>query len=187
MYQDTLVPTKRITQGEKTMKNKWLIVFSGLVAALLIVGAVGATAVYALEPSNLLQHGRGPGWHGFRFSDAELEAVARVLGMTADEVSSALQAGKTLQDLANEKGVDIADVQAALQAVRVAEMRDAIAQAVANGTMTQEKANWLLEGLDKGFIGGGFGFGRGFGMYGRGFGNGFGNCPMVPTPSASGQ
>lgn len=170
------------------MKNKMLIVLGGLLAALLVVGVIGATSAYALEPSNLPQHGRGPGWHGFRFSDAELEAVAKVLGMTPDEVSSALQAGKTLQDLAAEKGVAIEDVQAALQAVRVAEMRDAIAQAVANGTMTQEKANWLLEGLDKGFIGGGdgFGFGRGFGMYGRGFGNGFGDCPLAPTPAAGG-
>ncbi len=170
------------------MKNKMLIVLGGLLAALLVVGVIGATSAYALEPSNMLQQGRGPGWHGFRFSDAELEAVAKVLGMTPDEVSSALQAGKTLQDLATEKGVAIEDVQAALQAVRVAEMRDAIAQAVANGTMTQEKANWLLEGLDKGFIGGGdgFGFGRGFGMYGRGFGNGFGDCPLAPTPAAGG-
>ena len=43
-------------------------------------------------------------------------------------------------------------------------MRDRIAQAVADGTMTQEKADWLLEGLDKGFLDGpGFGFGPGFG------------------------
>lgn len=171
------------------MKNKMLIVVGGLLAALLVVGVVGATTVYAQEPAGLLQHGRGPGWHGFRLSDAELEAVAKVLGMTTDEVSSALQSGKTLLDLANEKGVAIEDVQAALQAVRVAEMKDAIAQAVKDGTMTQEKADWLLEGLDKGYIGGGdgLGLGRGFGMHGLGFGGGSGVCPMVQTPASSGQ
>ncbi|MBI4760864.1 MAG: hypothetical protein HY780_06595 [Chloroflexi bacterium] len=171
------------------MKTKILIVIGGLLAALLVVGVVGAATVYAQEPADGFQQGRGPGWHGFRLSDAELEAVAKVFGMTTDEVSSALQSGKTLLDLANEKGIAIEDVQAALQAVRAAEMRDAIAQAVKDGTMTQEKADWLLEGLDKGFIGGGdgLGLGRGFGMHGLGFGRGLGDCPMVQTPASSGQ
>ncbi|HXF86395.1 MAG TPA: hypothetical protein VNK49_13500 [Anaerolineales bacterium] len=171
------------------MKNKMLIVIGGLLAALLVIGVVGATSVYAQEPVNTLQHGRGPGWHGSGLSDAELEAVAKVLGMTTDEVLSALQSGKTLLDLANEKGVAIEDVQAALQAVRVAEMRDAIAQAVEDGTMTQEKADWLLEGLDKGFIGGGdgLGWGRGWGMRGLGFGRGLNDCPMMQTPASSDQ
>jgi hypothetical protein len=164
------------------MKNKMLLVIGGLLAALLVVGVVGATSAYAQEPANMLQHGRGPGGggRGFGLGDAELEAAAKVLGMTADEVSSALQSGQTLQDLATEKGVAIEDVQAAIQAVRVEEMRANIAQAVADGTMTQEKADWLLEGLDKGFMGGGNGFGRGFGggMRGQGFG---GECPMVQT------
>jgi hypothetical protein len=31
-------------------------------------------------------------------------------------------------------------------------MRAEIAQAVEDGTLTQEKADWLLEGLDKGFL-----------------------------------
>ena len=165
------------------MKNKMLIVIGGLLAALLVVGVVGATSVYAQEPTNVFQQGRGPGGggRGFGLGDAELEAAAKVLGMTADEVSSALQEGQTLQDLATEKGVAIEDVQAAIQAVHVAEMRDSIALAVADGTMTQEKADWLLEGLDNGFMGGGSGgFGRGFGggMRGQGFG---GECPMVQT------
>lgn len=169
------------------MKNKMLIVIGGLLAALLVVGVVGATSVYAQEPMNVFQHGRGPGGggRGFGLSDAALDAAAKVLSMTTDEVKAAFQEGKTLQDLAAEKGVDIADVQAAVQAVRVTEMRAQIAQAVEDGTMTQEKADWLLDGLDKGFMGGGDGgFGRGFGGM-RGPGNG--DCPMVQTPTQNGQ
>lgn len=180
-------PAKLKNERKFTMKNKMLIVIGGLLAALLVVGVVGATSVYAQEPANMLQHGRGPGGggRGFGLSDAALEAAAKVLGMTADEVKSALQGGKTLQDLAIEKGVAIEDVQAAIQAVRVTEMREQIVQAVADGTMTQEKADWLLEGLDKGFMGGGNGFGRGgFGGM-RGPGNG--DCPMVPAPAQNGQ
>jgi hypothetical protein len=90
--------------------------------------------------------------------------------MTADELSTQLWGGKTLADLAEEKGVDLQDVQDAIHALNEAALRDAIGQAVEDGKLTQEHADWLLEGLDKGFLGG-----RGFGGFGgcRGHG-GFG-------------
>lgn len=140
------------------MNKKYLILIGGLLAALLVVGVIGATSAYAQESDTpgfgLMDYGRGPGGgRGFGLGDAELEAAAKVLGMTTDEVQSALQDGKTLQDLADAAGVDIADVQAAIQAVHETEMRDRIAQAVDDGAITQENADWLLEGLDKGFIG----------------------------------
>jgi len=171
------------------MNKKYLIVIGGLLAALLVVGVVGATSVYAQEqtpPAFGPMNGRGPGdgtGRGFGLGDAELEAAAKVLGMTTDEVSAALKDGKTLQDLATAKGVDIADVHAAIQAVHETEFRDRIAQALKDGTITQEKADWLLKGLDNGFMGGG-GFGRGGGFGGPRGGNGLGNgdpanCPMV--------
>jgi len=174
------------------MNKKYLIVIGGLLAALLMVGVVGATVGYAQgNPPGfgMMGDGRGPGGgRGFGLGDAELEAAAKVLNMTTDELSSALQDGKTLQDLADTAGVKIEDVQAAIQSVHQAEMRDRIAQAVKDGTMTQAQADWMLEGIDKGYMGGGNGFGRGFGgMQGRG-GNGFGgNCPMGQTPAQNGQ
>jgi hypothetical protein len=144
------------------MNKKYLLVIGGLLAALLVVGVVGATSVYAQETAAPSHHGGGPGG-GRGLNDAALEAVADVLGMTTDEVTAALQDGQTLQDLADEAGVDIEDVHAAIQAVHETEMRERIAQAVEDGTITQENADWLLEGLDKGFIGGPGGFGPGFG------------------------
>ena len=142
------------------MKNKMLIVIAGLLVALLVVGVVGATNSLAQGSYDLMQHGRGPGG-GRGLGQVELEAAAKVLGMTVDELTTALQSGKTLQTLADEAGVDIADVQAAIQAAHVTELRARIAQAVTDGTITQENADWLIEGLDKGFIGvhGAFGFG----------------------------
>ena len=179
------------------MNKKYMIVIGGLLAALLVVGVVGATSVFAQGPDNpgfgMMGGGRGPGGgHGFGLGDAELQAAAKVLGMTTDEVQSALQDGKTLQNLADEAGVDIADVQAAIQAVHVTEMRDRIAQAVADGTMTQAQADWMLEGIDKGYMGGGQdGFGRGAGgPRGGGFGNGNGfdgDCPMGQLPVQNGN
>jgi len=180
------------------MTKKYLILIGGLLAALLVVGVVGATAAYAQGPDNpgfgMMANGRGPGGgHGFGLGDPELEAAAKVLGMTTDEVTSALQDGKTLQDLADAAGVDIEEVHAAIQTVHQAEMRERIQQSVADGTMTQAQADWMLEGIDKGYMGGGQGgFGRGTfgGPRGGGFGqgNGFdGNCPLGQTPAQNGQ
>ena len=90
-------------------------------------------------------------------------------------MSVTLKEGKTLEQLANEKGVDIQTVQDAIQAAHATEMRTQIEQAVTDGTITQEKADWLLEGLDKGFLDGpGFG-----GPRGHGFGGG-----LMGQPSA---
>jgi hypothetical protein len=75
--------------------------------------------------------------------------------------------------------VDMQIVKDALTSVRQTEMRDRINQAVTDGTMTQAKANWLLEGLDKGYLDGpGFGFGPGFGGHW-----GKGAPPATPTPT----
>ena len=145
------------------MKNKMSILIGGLLVALLVVGVIGATNAYAQNSSSTLLHGRGPGdGRGPGFGQVELEAAAKVLGMTTDELNTALQSGKTLEQLAEEAGVDLQDVQDAIQAAYETELRARIEQAVSDGTMTQEKADWLLEGLDKGFLDGpGFGFGFG--------------------------
>ena len=48
-----------------------------------------------------------------------------------------------------------------MNASKVQAMKDKIAQAVKDGTITQEQADWLLQGLDKGYFSGGHGFGFG--------------------------
>lgn len=144
------------------MKKKFSILIGGLLVALMVVGVIGVTNAFAQSsaPSAWL-HGRGPGG-GRGLGEAELAAAAEVLNMTADELSTALQAGTTLEQLAEEAGVDLQDVRDAIQAVRETELRARLEQAVTDGSMTQEKADWLLEGLDKGFLDGpGFGFGFG--------------------------
>lgn len=154
------------------MKNKLFVFAGGLLVALLVIGILGATNVYAQSPSGAPLHGRGPGGgRGPLGNGAGLQAAAEALGMTTDELIDALQSGKTLADLAEEAGVDLQDVQDAIQTARTTEMRERIQQAVEDGTITQEHADWLLEGLDKGFIGGPGGFGLG-GPHGPGFGPG---------------
>jgi hypothetical protein len=155
-----------------TKKFKWAI--GALVIALLAVGVYGTTTVFANGNNPPLPFGErrpgGPGGpHGGRgLEGAALEAVANVLNMSTDDLKTALSSGQTLQDLADKAGVDMQAIKDALNTVHRTEMRDRITQAVADGAMTQEKADWLLEGLDKGFLDGpGFGFGPGFGGHPR--------------------
>jgi hypothetical protein len=166
--------------GDETMKNKMSVLIGGLLVALLVIGSIGATSVYAQSPSSAPLHGDGPGGGRGPLRGAGLEAAAEVLGMTTDELITALRSGKTLEELAEEAGVDVQEVRDAIQAARATELRSRIQQAVEDGTITQENADWLLEGLDKGFIGvpGGFGLGGPRGP-------GFGPVPdQAPTPTA---
>jgi hypothetical protein len=167
------------------MKNKKTVLIGGLLVMLLVVAVVGATSAYAQSSSDTLLHGRGPGGGRGPPGGAGLEAAAEALGMTTDELTAALQSGKTLEQIAEDAGVAFEDVQAAIQAARAEEMRSRIQQAVDDGTITQEHAGWLLEGLDKGFIGGPDGFGFG-GPHGHGFGPAPEQAPTVEPTQQSG-
>ncbi len=74
--------------------------------------------------------------------------------MTPTELFEALHGGKTLSQIATEKGVDLATIETALNANRVTEMKAQLAQAVKDGTITQEEADWWTTGIDKGWAGG---------------------------------
>jgi hypothetical protein len=146
------------------MKKKILVVLGGLLAIAILFGAASVTTAYAQDgtpptpPAG--QPGDRPDRGGRGMGESELTAAATVLGMTTDELSAALKEGKTLDDLATAAGVDVQDVKDAISKVHAEEMRTRIEAGLADGTISQEKADWLLEGLDKGFLDGpGFGFG----------------------------
>lgn len=126
--------------------------------------------VAALEnPERLLVgrvlSGRG-GWHGgpgigLHFGET-LDAAAGALGLTAEEVLSALRDGTSLQALAEQQGVDYATVSDAV----LAAVQTALDERVAAGDITQERADeiiadvttWLENGGEASF--GRFGFGH---------------------------
>jgi hypothetical protein len=149
---------------------------------LLVIGALAAVMTGSVlaqdegetptpEEKPFDWHGRGRGFdYGFSRGmggQLGLEAAAEALGMTADELFAQLWGGKTLADLAEEKGVDLQDVQDAVRAAGEAAFRDAIQQAVEDGTLDEGHAAWLLEGLENGYLGG-----RGFGGFGGCHGRG---------------
>ncbi len=172
------------------MKGR-LIVLAGaaMVVGLALLALTGTAMAREVAPTpsapQILARG-GWGWGKGGCGQAGLEAAAKALGMTADALSTQLWGGRTLADLAKEKGVDLQAVRDAVDAACKQATRDAIEQAVKDGRLSREQADWLLQGLDRGYWGPrGFGFGwRG---YGRGFRFwwGFPKAPSTPAPGGT--
>jgi polyhydroxyalkanoate synthesis regulator phasin len=74
-----------------------------------------------------------------------LGVAAEELGMTLDELTAALQDGKTIADLAAEKGVEPQVIADAF----VAQRAEWLAEAVADGRITQQQADWMLENMQE--------------------------------------
>ncbi len=73
---------------------------------------------------------------------AALEAAAGVLGITADELRTALQGGQSLAEVAQSQGIDVEQVVSAL----VAELKAHLDEEVASGEHTQAEADQKLAG-----------------------------------------
>jgi hypothetical protein len=86
---------------------------------------------------------------------AGLDAAAEALGMTPEDLSAEFRIGKTVTQVAVEKGLDPVVVQQTVKSTTTAGPRAAIQQAVADGQLTQDNADWLLHGLEKDYWGAG--------------------------------
>ncbi len=136
--------------------NKFRKVVAAVAAIALLV--MGGTAVFAQQSDDgqhaFAQHGQQgrPGGKGGgrgrdgRFIDREvmLEAIADVLGITVDELEAAREAGTRLPELAESLGVEIELVEDAITAVRI----EGVEQAAADGEITQEQADRILEQIE---------------------------------------
>ncbi len=166
------------------MSIRRFLPFAGLAAVVLLLGVTMVVPALAQdeEPTGRLCVGFGLfGGHGW----AAFDAAAEALGLTPEELFAELRADKTLADIAEEQGVDLQSVYDAINASRVEAMKEAIQQAVEDEKISQEKADWLLEGLENGYWGGRgfFGFGHRFG--GHGFLHGMGIMRIMPGGNGS--
>lgn len=182
--------------------NKKMIVTA--VVAALVLGLM----VVGLTSAQTLTGGRGPG--GMRngagihrtvppqdmgpMHEAMLNALAEGLGLTRADLDARLAAGETPYTIAQAQGLTDEEFTALMQAARAA----AIAQAVVDGTLTQEQATWMLShnmqgmgaNMHSGGMGNMMGGGMGAGMHGGGMGAGMrggmmgtGTCPYAtPAP-----
>lgn len=129
--------------------------------AVLAVAAVGGGIAFAQTQTPTT--GFGPGWMmgGFTQTDDSRgwmnsmhqwmnasggmhtfvwNALTEKLGLTSDELAAEVSNGKTIAQVAEEKGVSRADLIATLETAHKA----ALAQAVAAGYLTQEQADGIL-------------------------------------------
>jgi hypothetical protein len=96
-----------------------------------------------------------------------LDAAAEELGMTPEEFFAEMRAGKTPQEIVEEQGLDPDAFFSDLG-------QSFIEQAVEDGTMSREQADWLLKGLEQGY----------FPMH-HGEGGYWGPCGGEEVPSSS--
>ena len=92
------------------------------------------------EMVNSTRPARGEGDHRGGREGLGVDAVASVLGMTADELHTELHAGKSLASIAESKGVA---VQKVIDVI-VAEVKANVAEEVAAGELTQAEADAKL-------------------------------------------
>lgn len=156
------------------MRSKWVLT---LVAALTAVSLVVAGVVAAQGPRNAPgaewapyvdedgdgvcdlcgnagalgygmrggMMGRGGYAWGGMFGGSVLEAIADLADVEVDELRAALTAGSTPTEILEQYGLEAADVVDAV----LAERRAALEEAVGEGRISREQADWMLEHMEE--------------------------------------
>jgi hypothetical protein len=130
-----------------TVKTNWKRISMGVLAVIVaLVSVVTISSVAFAQGPGQSRGGNECGgvagrWGG---STNSLVAVAAdVLEMEQADLAAELQAGKTIAQVAQERGVDPQTIVDAFIAIRA----EILAEAVANGCITQEQADLMLEHL----------------------------------------
>ncbi len=76
--------------------------------------------------------------------DQVWKALAEKLGLTPGELAAQINSGKTLAQIAQEKGVSTKDLAAVMETT----MEAALAQAVKDGKLTQAQADLMIQHMD---------------------------------------
>ena len=95
--------------------------------------------------------------------DAMIAIFAEKLDLALTDLQARLEKGETMAQIAAAEGLSVEEFSTLMPAAR----SQAIDQAVSDGALTQEQADWMKQ--------------RGAGMMGgRGMRGGAGNCPSLP-------
>ena len=122
--------------------------FTIIAVVLLLLLALGVTFAFAQtdepevpsdQPSVESDHPKG--LLAQIFDRETMQAtLAAALGLTVDELEAARADGVTIPELAEQQGVSLEDVRAAMEAAKA----DAVAQAVADGLITEAQGERIL-------------------------------------------
>lgn len=132
--------------------------------------------VTALKDAGPIGGHRGGGMRG----GADLSTAASAIGVTAEELRTALQSGQSIADFAKSKNVE---PQAVIDAL-VAAMNQRLAESVSSGKITQEKADELAASATTRITD----QVNGVAQFGHGFGGprmGRGTPPAAPSTSTT--
>lgn len=162
--------------------KKILIVGAVIAAAVIALGATGLVYAQTQTPPNpeppyggygFRGGGHGPGMMGGRLGGFQGQtsdgtygplhnymsnALAEAFDLTPAEMEAAHQDGKTLFDLAVEKGFSVEN----FREVMIEARSDAFNQAAADGVISEEQAEWMQSRMNQ--------------MWANGYGPGSGNC-----------
>lgn len=180
------------------------LLIAGAVIALLAVAVVGYAFAQSPDPTapttpfgGYGRMGGGMmGWRGQAQTGAYgpmhtymINALAQAFGLTPEELQARHDAGETMWDIAQAQGLSEEQFAEVMLQARTS----ALQQAVADGVLTQEQADWMLSRMNQ-MHANGFGPGTGGctgagpagrgGMMGGGFGRGgmrWNNQPSTPT------
>ena len=157
--------------------KKLMLVSLIVIVAVMVLGTAGYAYAQSQQPSTsdygTGMMGGGRGMRGGAFGmmgaydgeegpmhDYMLQGFADAFGLTVEELQAQLDAGETMYTIAEAQGISLEDFRALMIQVRTA----ALNQMVADGVITQEQADWMLERMSQ--------MGQG------GYGSGSGSCPM---------
>lgn len=162
--------------------KKFLIVGAILLAVVVTLGAAGLAYAQSQTPGDTPTAPVGPGMmgrggmmgHGGMMGRGAgategaygplhtymQAAFAEALGLTPEELQERHDAGETMWDIALAQNPDL--TQEAFAEMMTAARTEALNAAVADGAITQEQADWMIERMNS--------------MHANGFGPGSGQC-----------
>jgi len=154
--------------------KKSLLVISVLLTVLVTLSIAGFAYAQSNTPPTpetpYRSYGYGYGMHGWSrggmmwgidpdaaygpMHDEMLETFADALGLSVDELNAEIENGNTMWDIARQQGLSDEEIYDLMFTARAA----ALEQAVADGFLTQEQADWMIARMDT-MHAGGFGYG----------------------------
>lgn len=182
------------------MAKNILIFLAGAVVTALVLGAAGFVYAQTQNPPNAPYGGYpggmmgGRGFHGGMMGgwragadadyegpmhDAMIAALAEALDVTPAELEEAHDAGQTMWQFAEAKGLTADEFSQIMIAART----KALEQAVADGTITQAQADWMIQRMSQAQANG-FGMGACGGFRQGGFRGGPGGRWAPPATQA---
>jgi len=153
------------------MKYKKQLLAYSLVFPLLGAGLLSANSALAYGGMGMFGTEQGSTLSPSEFASRHatmFENEAKLLGVSVDEVKNAWAIGKSMKELAEEKGITAEQLKAKIQALQLTQMKSHLTSLVSQGVITEAQANQRLQfATTQGERGGKRG-GRGHGGMGMG-------------------